>query len=187
MAKITHGSGGRPVSGVSPWRVRVMNRSIRLLMGLTVCLLVAGSVVPVASAAAPTRWTDSFSFEATIPSDFPAICDFTYHQAVSVISQNTAFSDGRVEAHALVTTTHTNLSTGYALSDSDRFNTTAYPDGTFRVVGVWWHIRDANGKLVVHQAGQLVYDPNGNVIKFTPNINADFAAVICPALGGAVL
>jgi hypothetical protein len=161
-----------------------MNRPIRLLVGLAASVLAAGLVVPVAAAAAPTRWTESFSFEFTIPDDFPAICDFTYHQAVSVNIENTEFSDGRLEQHSLVTTTHTNLSSGYALTDSDRFNSTWYPDGSLRVVGLWWHLRDANGKLVVHQAGQLVFGPDGNLVKLTANVNADFAAVICPALGG---
>jgi len=160
---------------------------MKLLIGLTVSMLAAGFVVPVASAEAPTTWTDSFSFELTIPGDFPAICDFTYHQAVSVYIQNRMFGDGRLEQRSVVTTTHTNLSSGYTLTDADRFNTTSYPDGSQRVVGVWWHLRDASGTLVVHEAGQLVFDPNGNVIKFTPNINADFAAVICPALGGTTL
>jgi hypothetical protein len=31
----------------------------------------------------------------------------------------------------------------------------------------------------------LLFDTStGELIKFTPNINPDFAAVICPALGG---
>jgi hypothetical protein len=176
------------MSGVrSLWRIRAMNRPMRVLIGLTVSMLAAGLVVPVASAAAPTTWTESFSFEFTIPDDFPAICDFTYHQAVSVDIQNTLFSDGRLEQHSLVRATHTNVSSGYVLTDADRFNTTSYPDGSFRVVGVWWHLRDASGTLVVHEAGELVFDPSGNLLKFTPNIDADFAAVICPALGGRTL
>ena len=50
-------------------------------------------------------------------------------------------------------------------------------------VGVFWHLRDASGKMVLVHAGQLRFDETG-LIKFTPNLNPDFAAVICPALGG---
>jgi hypothetical protein len=50
-------------------------------------------------------------------------------------------------------------------------------------VGLFWHLRDASGKIVVVQAGQLRFDENG-FVSATPNINPDFPAVICPALGG---
>jgi len=36
----------------------------------------------------------------------------------------------------------------------------------------------------VVQAGQLVISPTGEIIKVTPAVNPDTAAVICPALGG---
>ncbi len=34
------------------------------------------------------------------------------------------------------------------------------------------------------QAGQLVFSSTDELLKFTPNTNPDFTAVICPALGG---
>ena len=43
---------------------------------------------------------------------------------------------------------------------------------------------NAEGKLVVHQAGQLVISPAGEILKVTPDVNPDNAAVICPVLGG---
>jgi hypothetical protein len=50
---------------------------------------------------------------------------------------------------------------------------------------MFWALRDASGKLVVQQAGQLVFDTDtGEIVKITPQFNPDFAAVICPALGG---
>jgi hypothetical protein len=46
-------------------------------------------------------------------------------------------------------------------------------------------LRDADGKLVLIQAGQLVVNADtGEIVKLTPSINPDFAAVVCPALGG---
>jgi hypothetical protein len=39
--------------------------------------------------------------------------------------------------------------------------------------------------VVVH-SGQDIFDTNtGELVKVTPNDNPDFAAVICPALGGS--
>jgi hypothetical protein len=52
-------------------------------------------------------------------------------------------------------------------------------------VALVWHLRDPSGKLVVVQAGQLLFDINtGELLKATPNLNPSQAAVICPALGG---
>jgi hypothetical protein len=54
-----------------------------------------------------------------------------------------------------------------------------------RVVGIFWHLRDADGKIVLVQSGQLVINlETGEIFEVTPAINPDFAAVICPALGG---
>jgi hypothetical protein len=39
-------------------------------------------------------------------------------------------------------------------------------------------------KIVVAQTGKIVFSPTGEVLKFTPNTNPDFAAVICPGFGG---
>ena len=56
----------------------------------------------------------------------------------------------------------------------------------FKEVGNFWHLRDARGKLVVVHSGQDIFDTNtGELLKITPNVNPDFAAVICPALGGS--
>ena len=53
-------------------------------------------------------------------------------------------------------------------------------------VGLIWHLRDASGNLVVVGAGEALIDTStGELLKFTPNFKPDFAAVICPALGGA--
>jgi hypothetical protein len=83
--------------------------------------------------------------------------------------------------------THTNLDTGYSLTEVDHF-TAEFDDGTarYKQVGIFWHLRDPSGKLVVVQAGQSIFDTNtGELLKVTPNNNPDFAAVICPALGGS--
>ena len=85
----------------------------------------------------------------------------------------------------LTTVTHTNLDTGYVLTELDHVTVTFdNVAGTQKQVGIFWHLRDASGKIVLVQAGQVVFDASGDVIKVTPNFNPDFAAVACPALGG---
>jgi hypothetical protein len=77
---------------------------------------------------------------------------------------------------------HTNVDTGFKLTETDYFSD-QFRAGTEKVVGIQWHLRTTGGKLVVVHAGELVVS-GGEVLKFTPNFNPDFAAVICPALGG---
>ena len=82
--------------------------------------------------------------------------------------------------------THVNLDTGYALSEIDHevlvFDASA---ARFETIGLVWHLRNADGKIVVVQAGLMVIDTNtGELIKVTPHFNPNAAAVICPALGG---
>lgn len=53
--------------------------------------------------------------------------------------------------------------------------------------GIFWHLRDPSGKLVLVKAGEATFDTStGQLIKFTPNSAQDqtTAQVICPALGG---
>jgi hypothetical protein len=89
-----------------------------------------------------------------------------------------------VQLNITANVVHTNLGTGYTLTDTDHFNVTFQSDGTEKDVGVFLHLRNASGQLVVVRAGQVRYDSNGDVVKFTPNSGPDAAAVICPALGG---
>jgi hypothetical protein len=94
------------------------------------------------------------------------------------------FPDGRATFHATIHVAVTNLATGFTLTDTHVFTDFVAADGQIKSVAVLWHLRDPSGKLVVVQAGQLVFDSDGNVLRFTPNTNPDLAAVICPALGG---
>ena len=57
-----------------------------------------------------------------------------------------------------------------------------------KVVGVFWRLRDADGRLVMVHAGQWIIDYSGDlpvVVKMTPNmLDAAWVDVICTALGG---
>jgi hypothetical protein len=151
----------------------------RLLLALTLVALATAFLVPVASAAPPEHFTESF--EGTFVSPAGDLCDFEYSQTFSGTDDVTIFGD-RVQVQETLTVVHTNVDTGYTLMEDDRLFFT-FAEGLEKDVGVFWHLRDASGTLVVVQAGQLLFDETG-LIKFTPNLNPDFADVICHALGG---
>jgi hypothetical protein len=150
---------------------------------LLLALVMATVLVSVAAAAPPIKITEPFA--GTFFSPAGDICDFNYLQEFSGTDEVTIFSDGRVQVHEFVTVSHTNEDTDFTLTETDRIVLTFYADGSEKAVGVFWHLRDASGKLVVVQAGQLRFDPVGNTVKFTPHINPGFAEVVCPALGGS--
>ena len=153
----------------------------RLLLALALGLLATGYLAPAAMAAPPERFTETFEGTNSIPEG--QLCDFDYAQVFSGTDHVTIFSDGSVQVHEHLTVAHTNVDTGYTLTENDVIFLSFGADSE-KDVGVFWHLRDPDGKMVVVQAGQLRFDATG-LIKFTPNINPDFAAVICPALGGS--
>jgi hypothetical protein len=126
-------------------------------------------------------------FSPTVgPFDFPAgtLCDFHYYETDVLEVNELDYSNGQIDVHIAATVVHTNVDTGYTLSETDHYSQTFYADGSSKTVGLLWHLRDASGKIVLVQAGQVLFDANGVPIKYTPNFNPDFAAVNCPALGG---
>jgi hypothetical protein len=146
---------------------------------------VLGVLAPVTGSTA--AWADgpqhvkrSFTSDDT----FSGFCDFDLRIVLALSDNVLMFPDGRMTFHATVHFTHTNLATGFTLTDTHHFTDFVAADGQIKSVGVEWHLRDPSGKLVVVQAGQLVFDSDGNVLRFTPNTNPDLAAVGCPALGG---
>ncbi len=70
------------------------------------------------------------------------------------------------------------------LSESVNLALHGHPDGHEEQSGVFWKLRDENGTLVVVHVGQLVFDADFNLVKFTPNSGPDFVEVICTAMGG---
>jgi hypothetical protein len=152
----------------------------RLLLALTMGALATWVLAPVAAAGAPERFTESFEGSRFLPEG--ELCDFDYSQTFSGTDEVTIFSDGRVQVHEKLTVSHTNVDSNYTLTENDTVFLT-FDVASEKDVGVFWHLRDSSGKLVVVQAGQLRFDETG-LIKFTPNLNPDFADVVCHALGG---
>jgi hypothetical protein len=140
---------------------------------------VAGSAVALAGG--PQHVTSTISTDFIFPAG--TFCDFDYHD-VAMGSDNAVIFPDRIIDHFVINFTHTNLATGFTLTETDHFTDITAADGQIKDVGVEWHLRTADGKLVVVMAGQIVVSATGEVLKFTPNTNPDIAAVICPALGG---
>jgi hypothetical protein len=133
---------------------------------LWAAVLAAVGALAGAASAAPTTHSGQLTFSGGGTSPAGSICDFTLGESYTGTISLTFFSDG------------------YTLTEYDVINETDYNDGTSKQLGVFWHLRDANGKIVVVHAGQITLDANFDVASFTPNSGPDTAAVLCPALGG---
>ena len=155
-----------------------------------VAVLAAGTVWGVLAPAtgSTAAWADGPQHvKTTFPFDPPplppgAFCNFTYGEAATITLNAIIFANRETD-HIAFTDTHTNLDTTFSLTETGDFTvfTTA---GQTKTVGIFWHLRNADGQLVVIQAGQLVISAAGEILKVTPDVTPDNAAVICPALGG---
>ena len=150
----------------------------RLLLALALGALVIGALAPVASAAKPEHFTETFEDAFVLAAG--EVCDFEYGQSYTGRDIVTIFDD-RAQVHEMITITHSNLDTGYTLTEVLSYNITFYEE-LDRTVGILWHLRDADGKMQVVQAGQITFE--GDEVTHTPGINPDFADVVCHALGG---
>jgi hypothetical protein len=162
----------------------------RLAMFAVAVALVLG-LAPSALADAPDRVRSTYSGQQ----DFAAgeACDFAYHQEFVTKENFFVFGDPDapervvLQSHQLVT--HTNVATGYTLTESagvlESFDPSTAVD---KLTGIFWHLRDADGRLVAVHAGQMILDFSGDTfleIKVTPKMDADFWGVVCTALGGS--
>jgi len=116
-------------------------------------------------------------------------CNFTLDDTFTAEVVFLAPPNGDTVTLVTSNVTHTNLATGYSLSEVDHINTVAKSlSSTVMQVGIFWHLRDPSGHVVLVKARQAILDTaTGNVISFTPNSGFDqtYAQIICPALGGS--
>ncbi len=152
--------------------------------------LMVGTVLAVLTpvAGSTAAWADGPRYvTSTTTSDtvFPAgtICDFDFHNVVTITDSTAIFPDKIID-HFVDQATDTNLATGFTLTDTDHNTTITAADGQMKFVGIFFHLQDASGKIVAVNAGQAVVSATGDLVKFTPKINPDDAAVLCTALGG---
>jgi len=151
-----------------------------LAVGAVLVMLTPAAGSTTAWAGGPQHVRSTFSFVNTQPAG--AFCNFSYGEVATVTLDAIIFADSETD-HIAFTDTHTNLNTDFSLTETGDFTvlTTA---GQTKTVGIFWHLRNADGKPDVFQAGQLVISAAGEILKVTPDLNPDSAAVICPALGG---
>jgi hypothetical protein len=164
------------------------NLRIAPLLALFVAVLGAAP----ASGGQPTRQTDTFSFAARHPAG--EVCDFALRDTVTLTIAVLTLTDTSGDAvlefeHGTGTITHTNLSTGYTLTETAPLNSVRWLESnTGSTMGVQWHLRDPDGKLVLTVAGRLTYtlDPF-DILSITPRVArySDYAGTICPLLGGS--
>jgi hypothetical protein len=155
---------------------------IRRLAFACVVILAIG-VSSVATAAPPTRLV--FSGDEENPRPAGTLCDFNYTVRFHYELEMTIFGDGRERWQWTLPAAHINLDTGYRLTETSRYTTIYYSDHE-KSAGLFFHLRDPNGEIAVVHAGLLYLSDTR--VKFTPNSGgsglSDYAAVVCPALGG---
>ena len=158
-------------------------RRLGLIISFGLLILALGAAG--ASAAKPTHiFKEAFSDSFSAPAG--ELCDFNFSQSFTIVYTGSFFDDERFVIAETAQVTNTNVDTGDTLSEVVHY-TLQFDANDARITqaGLIVHLRDASGKLVVVQAGQLVFDTEtGALLKVTPAVNPDFAAVICPALGG---
>ena len=154
---------------------------------------VLGVFAPVAGSTAawaggPEHVKSTETGDMTVPAG--EFCDFTLEFAGTFSDDAVIFPDKSIH-HITIQFTHTNLDTGFTLTERDRFVATVTPaDGQTKEVGLHVSFRTPDGKLVVVVAGQTVVDAEGNVLRFTPQFTkdgrspGDYATLLCTALGG---
>jgi hypothetical protein len=149
---------------------------------------VLGVLAPVAgSTAAWAGGPEHVESTETVDLPFEAgeLCDFALDNVGTISDSAYIFPDKSIH-HLTFEIVHTNLDTGLTLTETDRVvQTVTAADGQTKEVGLHVSFRTADGKLVVVAAGQSVVSGSGEVLKFTPDLNVDYAGVLCTALGGS--
>ncbi len=163
----------------------------RLLLPIALAAIGVAAGVAPASAAAPMHVQRTVG-PIVVGAPAGVLCDFTYREQASYTQNLTQFFDDagtlvRVEDHVDIVIQHSNIDSGLTLIEEDHY--AAYVDfvsGVAKVTGQTWHLRDANGRLVLSGAGVVATDlVTGEVLWQTPHARADFQAPICAALANS--
>ena len=157
----------------------------RLALVISFGLLIVALGGTAASAARPDHILKQ-TFSDTFSAPAGELCDFNFSQSFTIVDIGVFFDDESFLISETAYVTNTNVDTGYTLTEVVHYALKLdTSDGRIKQAGLLVHLRDAAGKLVVVQAGQLVFDTEtGELLKVTPAVNPDFAGMICPALGG---
>jgi hypothetical protein len=155
---------------------------------ITIAIALTATLVGAASAARPAHFRDSFSDSFVTPAG--ERCDFDYQISFTVHFNDVVFGDpdepDRVISHVTAFISHTNLDTGYTLSEVDRWTDHLdFINGVGTTTGIIWKLRTPEGKLVFTQMGQIVFSFEDGDLKRTPHMQpADVSPTVCGLLGG---
>jgi hypothetical protein len=155
--------------------------------------MLAAAVLTLVATAGPAEAGRATHMSSPISNDsvYPAgtICDFAYEQSFTGTVTFTQAPNGTFTQVVRVDVTHTNLATGYTLTEHDATHQVIQAASNDLIVtGIIWHLRSPSGKIVLVKAGRGVFDlATGELVSFTPNSShdQDFAQTLCPLLGGA--
>jgi hypothetical protein len=133
--------------------------------GLSTIVVAAAVSAPAAASAAPPDHGTVTSHDVFVDSDVCAPEGFSVHVVEDEVNTFRVFFDRsgdvkfvsvHVDYRAVIT------ANGHTIVERDRWKDTFYADGTARTVGNTVHIEGPAG-MVQHDAGQIVFDANGNV------------------------
>jgi len=159
-----------------------------VLAGTLLGVLALTTGTTAAWADAPLHEKSSFSGVNTFAAG--DLCDFEYSQSFTLAENAIIFGNpddpDRVISQVELQVTHTNLDTGFVLTEVDHYVST-FDAGKLQIkeTGNLWHLRDANGNIVLVASGLRIFSAEtGELLRVTPGLPSDFAATICPLLGG---
>jgi len=146
------------------------------------------TLVSSAHAARPIH--DRYAFSDSFVSPAGERCDFDYRISFTLTFNDLIWGDpdnpDRVISHVTGFVSHTNLDTGYTLTEVDRtVQILDFPADVGKTMGILWKLRTPQGKLVFMRAGQIRYTLEGEVVSVTPHLlPEDTAPIVCGLLGG---
>jgi hypothetical protein len=159
----------------------------RPLLALAALLGVA-ILATAANAARPHHFKGTFSDAFVIPAG--ERCDFDQQISFTLVFNDIVFGDledpSKVISHITADVAHTNLDTGYTLTEVDTgVQILDFEEGVGMTAGIVWKLRTPEGKLVFVQVGRVTYTLEGDLLTITPHLlPEDTAPIVCALLGG---
>jgi hypothetical protein len=106
-----------------------------LAVGTVLGVFAPATGITAAWADAPQHVKGTFTFENPQPPG--AFCDFNYGEVATVSLDAIIFADGTETDHIAATVIHTNLDTGFSLTEVDQFTVFTAADGQNKTVGIF--------------------------------------------------
>jgi hypothetical protein len=160
----------------------------RPLLALAAALLVVASMAGAANAARPHHFKGTFSDVFVSPAG--ERCDFDQQISFTLVFNDIVFGDledpSKVISHTTADVSHTNLKTGYTLTEVDTtVQILNFEKGVGMTMGIIWKLRTPEGKLVFVQVGRATYTLEDELLTITPHLlPVDVAPIVCGLLGG---